>query len=50
MYTGIHVKFPLFLLDVNETGIFSLDFIFYYFTKHFNSLILIYQPIHFYIQ
>ena len=26
MYTGLHVKYPLFLSDLNETRIFSLDF------------------------
>ena len=26
MYIGFHVKYPLFLSDFNETGIFSTDF------------------------
>ena len=26
MYIGIHVKYPLFLSDFNETWIFSIDF------------------------
>jgi len=26
MYSGLHVKYPLFLSDFNETGIFSTDF------------------------
>ena len=26
MYIGLHVKHPLFLLDLNETWIFSRDF------------------------
>jgi hypothetical protein len=26
MYTGLDVKYPLFLLDFNETKIFSADF------------------------
>ena len=27
MYLGLHVKCPLFLSDINETGIFSIDFL-----------------------
>jgi hypothetical protein len=26
MYTGLHVKYPLFLTDCNASGIFSTDF------------------------
>jgi len=26
VYTGLHVKYPLFLSDLNETWIFSTDF------------------------
>jgi hypothetical protein len=26
MHTGVHVKYPLFLSDFNETLIFSIDF------------------------
>jgi len=26
MYIGFHVKYPLFLSDVSEIGIFSTDF------------------------
>jgi len=26
MYSGLHVKYPLFLSDFHETGIFSTDF------------------------
>ena len=26
MFIGLHVKYPLFFLDFNETGIFSTDF------------------------
>ena len=26
MYIGLHVYYPLFLSDFNETGIFSTDF------------------------
>ena len=26
MFVGLHVKYPLFLSDFNETGIFSTDF------------------------
>jgi len=26
MYIGLHVKYPLFLSDFNETWIFSTDF------------------------
>jgi hypothetical protein len=27
MYIGLHVKYPLFVSDFNETGIFSTDFL-----------------------
>ena len=26
MYVGLHIKYPLFLLDFNETLIFGTDF------------------------
>jgi len=26
MYIGLHVKYPLFKSDLNETSIFSIDF------------------------
>jgi hypothetical protein len=26
MYTGLHVKYPFFLSDFNETGVFSTNF------------------------
>ena len=26
LYMGIHMKYPLFLLGINETSIFSIDF------------------------
>jgi len=27
MYIGLHVKYPLFLTDINETWLFSIDFL-----------------------
>jgi hypothetical protein len=36
MYVGIHMKYPLFLSDFNETWIFSTELYIIY-TVHFNN-------------